>query len=448
MNPFNKYVIFSVWGEGVSVAWHLQNAGKQVIFAMLEDISLIGLKETPDEKRRRMMIGKGIFNTKKAETFVETMQKWPDKDEWFIFFDFNNQWKLAKELKDFPYGNFPTKFDFTMEGDRDSAKEVVKKYYPGVRLAEVEQFKSAEDAAEFLEESEEFWALKANSPDGKTVVPKTKDLMFAKREIMEALNASKPEYESKGFILERQIRDGLEVCTEGHWWDGELVSVVIDLENKMLGAGNTGFQVGCAGNLIHEIPMGSELAKLALPEIIQKEGKKRRGLWIADANFIIKDGDLYYLECGFRPGYDSFMTELEMAGGASFYFDSLFNGEPLFKSSFGVGIRGFNLKKEHDLPEGGTKIGLGDAMEHIWPYGLFKADGNFMDSNYTIDAILATGASDDPEYAAMKAYQVLESCSYDCIYYRPIHDWLSTSYPGNISTRLEGLQRLTASPDG
>lgn len=451
MNPtsFQKYVIISTWGDSLGIAWQLEREGKEVIFGIVNDVNLMKLKEDATEKWRRMQFGKGILDVRKAETLIDQMQNWKDKDEWFVLCDFNNQYIFGKELKDFKYGLFPTKFDFLMESDRDMAKEMVETRYPGVKTAEVEEFKSVEEAKEFLMQSEEFWALKGNDPDGKTVVPKHKDVESARNGIFNALQENGPAYESKGFILERQIRDGVEICVEGTWWDGMQVSAELDIEHKYIGSGNTGFQTGCAGNMIVDIPIDSQIAILGLPEVIQKLARKRRGLWLADANFILKDGEVYYLECGFRPGYDSFQTEVAMAGGAGTYFDNLLTGEKLFANKYGVGIRGFNLKDRDLLPAEGTAFEIPEeCMDYVYPDGLYKVEGTMYDIGYVHNAILAIGTSDDPEYAAIKAYNTLQSCSYEGMYYRPLHDWTNQDYHGNITDRLEGVQHLVASPSG
>lgn len=444
----NKFVIISTWGDALPIAWHLQMEGKEVIFGLIDDMESVGLSEEKDEKKKRMMLGQGILDVRPAEKLVDQMQEWDDKDEWFVFFDFNHQWRLADQLRDFKFGLFPTRFDYMMEADRDMAKEFVKKNYPGVSIPEVQEFKLMEDAAEFLDETEEFWALKSNSSDGKTFVPNTENIKYAKDEILDMLASNREAYESKGFILERQIRDGLEVCIEGIWWNGKQVASTIDVEHKAIGAGNTGFQVGCSGNLIAEVPMDSQLALLGAPETIQKVARRRRGLYFADANFIIKDGEFYYLECGFRPGYDAFVAELAMAGGASAFFERLVDGEPLFDTTYGVAVRGFNLKPPHDTPDEGFKIRFPmDKSDDVWPSGLYRKDGAFYDCSYCSDALLTTGVSDDPSYAAMKAYDVLEACSYNSMYYRPRTDWFA-NYKGNIPTRVKNVERYIAAPDG
>ena len=449
--PINKYCVFTLWGEGLSIAWQLQRAGKEVIVGIIQDMETTKNKpdENPEYEKRRHSIGKGVLDTRPAETLVEQMQNWKDKDEWFVYFDFNNQFKLADKLKDFKYGLFPTRFDYTMESDRDLAKDFVKKNYPMLTLPETEEFKKVDDAIEFINNSEEFLALKGNSSDAATVVPTTSILEHAREEIIDALLADKEDYEKNGFVLEQQIRDGIEVCVEGIFYHGKLLATSIDLEQKNLAAGNLSYQTGCAMNLVHEVPMDCELVKMGLPEAIHTIAKKHRGLFFADANIIFKDGIPYFLEfCFGRPGYDSFQTEVTMSGGADQFFDAVVEGENPFQYCYGAAVRGMNLKVDHKdgTPKKGIRMRWKPEVEdNLYPYGITKVDGAYLDAAFIPDVVVFTGASDDPEYAAIKAYDVVKKFSYDSLFYRPHSDWKSCDYNGNITDRLEGVQKYIAS---
>jgi len=446
----NKFVVITTWGESTGIPWHLMLEGKEVIFGVVDDLKITQNKdEGPESEKRRHSIGKGLLDVRKAEDLVKEMKGWEDKDEWFVFFDTANQWKLAKELKDFKYGLFPLKIDDVMERDRELAKDFVKKNYPLLKIPEMMEFSKIDEGIEFIEESEEFWALKGNDTDAKTVVPNSTQLEFARSEIEDALKQDQKLYERKGFILERQIRDGVEVCVEAMFWNGKMIAATIDLENKAIGAANLGYQVGCAGNLICEIPIDCQLVTMGIPDAARKIAEKHRGLFFIDANLILKDGDAYFLEFCMRPGYDALVTEIEMAGGASSFFEAICEGENPFQYTCGVGIRGINLKHEDGLPKSGIRMRWDPKVtEHIYPFGITKEDGAYIDAAYMHDCVVFTGASDDPEYAAIKAYDVAKKFSYDSLYYRPHSDWCCTDYKGNITDRLEGVQFLIAAPDG
>jgi phosphoribosylamine-glycine ligase len=448
----NKFVVITMWGEGLGIAWQLQRAGKEVIVGVIDDPKTTMNKpdENPEAEKRRHTLGSGVLDVRKAEQLVEEMRGWKDKDEWFVYFDFSNQFKLARKLGEFKYGMFPQRFDYEMENDRDLAKDFVKKNYPLLTTPETQEFKTIEETIDFLNESEEFWALKGNDSGAHTIVPSTKIIEHAREELTFCLTTDRKEYESKGMILERQIRDGVEVCVEAMFWNGEMIATTIDLEQKTIGSGNLSYQVGCANNLICEIPMDCELVNMGVPEAVRKVAQKHRGWFIMDANIILKDDHAYFLEFCVRPGYDSLQTEMEMAGGPAEFFDALIEGENPFKYGYGVGVRGLNLKNDSDgMPKGGIRMAWkAEAEDHVYPFGITKEDGKFIDAAFIPDVVVFTGASDDPEYAAIKAFKVAEEFSYDALYYRPLSDWKNREYPGNIGDRLEGVERLTASPDG
>lgn len=443
-----KYVVFTTLGESTGIAWQLKRAGKEVIFGIVDDLKLTGNDvDSPEIEKRRKMMGKGLLDVRKAETLVEEMQHWRDKDEWFVFFDFSNQWRLANKLKDFKYGLFPSRFDYEMETDRNLAKDFVKHNYPLLTLPETQEFKKCEDACEFLEESEEFWALKGNNPAASTVVPSTTVLEHAREEIVEAITADKSVYESKGFILERQIRGGTEVCVEGMFWNGELIATTIDMEHKAMGSANLSYQIGCANNLIHEVPMDCDLVKMGIPDAVHKIAKKHRGLFFMDANIIFKDGIPYFLEFCVRPGYDALVTEMEMSGGPAEFFEAISEGENPFKYSYGVAVRGTNLKQVDGMAKANIRMRWAPETEdHIYPFNIAQDNGHFFDTGFGPDCVVFTEASDDHEYAAIKAFEVAGKFSFESLYYRPHSDWTCRSYEGNIHDRLEGVEKYICSP--
>lgn len=444
----NKFVVITYEGESLGIAWQLHRAGKEVILGIVEEGKTVkrGPKSDELEKRRRDM-GKGILNVRKAEELVVEMQGWEDKNEWFVFCDFAHEFQLASKLKGFKYGMFPQRFDYEMETDRDLAKDFVKKNYPMLKTPETQEFSSIDDAIEFINESEEFWALKGNSPEAKTVVPNTELLDHAREEIIDALTSDKADYESKGLILERQIRDGVETCVEAMFWNGEMICTILDLELKPMGSGNLSYQVGCANNLVMEIPMDCELVKMGIPDAVHKIAKKHRGWFIMDANIIFKDGDAYFLEFCVRPGYDSLVTSMAMGGGVSEFFDALVEGENPYQYTYGVGVRGMNLKTDEGMPKAGLRMRWSpDVEDDLYPWNIAKEDGSYYDTGAQIECMVFTGVSDDPEYAAIKAFAAVKKFSFDSLYYRPQSDWTSRDYKGNITDRLEGVQRYIAAP--
>lgn len=449
---FQKYIFFTIYCESGSLAWHLQKEGKDVIVAQVDDLSTIGQKKPEDKeaKKRRLGMWEGILNKQSAEKFIEKLDKIENKDEYFIVFDFNTLYEMSERVTKmgFVHGLFPTKFDYMLESDRNMAKDFVQEYYPDLKVAEVSEFKSIDDGIEFLEKSEEFWALKGNDASATTVVPSTKVLEFARDELVGVLRAHREDYERKGFILERQIRDGVEFCTQCIYYNGKHVAYSVDIENKAFGSGNVGPKVGCAFDLVVSIPDDAPVLSKVFTDAMDKLAAKHKGLFYADCNTILKDGELYFLEfCSNRMGYDSIQTECEMAGSVSNYFEALASGENPYVEKYGVAVRGLNMNKDDDgdLIKDIEMRWKHEDEVHIFPYDMHKDEstGKMMNGGYDWELLAVfTGSSDDCEYAISKAYEVVERFSFDEMYTRSKGDFNDRSYDGNILDRLDGIEAL------
>ncbi len=452
MNPkeFNKFILFTSYGEGLSLAKHLLDEGKEVLVGMVDDLETVGAKEPEDSSayRARWRQYNGLLDKQKAESLIEKMKNFKDKDEWFVLFDFNNLWQFAEEaLKaGFSKGLFPSRLDYKLESDRELAKKFVLKNYPDLKVAEVQEFKTAEEGVDFLKESEEFWALKGNDAGATTVVPSTHINEFATEELANALMGNKESYESKGFILERQIRDGTEVCPQLISYDGMPVATCIDLEDKGFSDTEGSEKYGCSQNCVAATPMDCELNKIAFPEVVNKMAKKHKGLHFWDANLICKDGEYYYLEfCANRMGFDSIFAECEMAGGVSNYFNALSQAKVPYEAKYGAGVRGFSMKRDDqgaiqkDIP----LLFDEEIKSHLWFYGVQQKDGKLVNTGASygdniagIDLVGFTESSDDNEYAWHKLKEVIEKFSFNGLYIRSFNDYHA------LDERLEKLETV------
>jgi len=457
---FQNWIVFTAYSESLGLCMHLKKEGKNVTLAQIDDLKIIGTKgsaEEKDTKKRRTSPGDGLIEKTTAEKMIEKLSKVKDtdKDNYFIIFDFNSLHPLAdKVLKmGFVHGLFPSKFDYKLENDRAFGKEFVQMYYPDLKVAPMEEYKSIEEGIDMVLDSEEFWALKGNDICCQTVVPCTKNLGFAKEEIIDALRSHKEDYERQGFILEKQIRDGIEFCPQAIFYNGEPVAYSVDLENKAIGNANLSIKGGCAMDVVVSIPNDAEIVKIAFPEVVQKLAKKHKGLYYMDANIILKDGIYYYLEfCSNRMGYDAYQTECEMAGGVSNYFEALANGESPYQSKYGVAVRGFNLHRDHDGNSAkDMTIRWNEEIEdQIYFYDCRRDDktGKYVNSGYEWELLAVfTGSSDDVDYAIIKAYEAIEGFSFDELYFRSYDDFICRNYDGNILDRLDAIEDIIKEPE-
>lgn len=432
IDEFSKFAIFSSFGEGLALASHLQDEGKEILVGLVDDMTEVQERkpEDPAQKRARWSQYNGILDKLTPEKFLKQLEKIEDKEEWFVIFDFNTQFKYADEaLKmGFTNGLFPSKLDYKLESDRDFAKRAVVKNYKGVKVAEVNQFKTVEEGIEFIMESDEFWALKGNDASAETVVPNAKKLENVKAELIDALQKNSQVYQSKGYILERQIRDGLETCPQMIYYNGKRVASSVDLEDKSFSSTDGSEKYGCALNVIVSSPLDCELNDIAFPDFCDKLAKKHSGLYYIDFNNIQKDGEYYYLEyCSGRMGYDAVFAECDMAGSVSEYFNKLAHGENPYERKYGAGARGFAQKRTSDgeVQDGITINYDPDTKEHLWFFAveqgggrMFNTKGAWGDCYHGIDLVAFTASSDDYEYACQKLYDNVGDFSFNGLYCR------------------------------
>ena len=141
-----------------------------------------------------------------AHAVIEKMKKIENPDEWFIFFEENNLFRWADQIKDLGFhGNFPTRDDFLFEVDRDRAKQFVKEHYPKLYTPEILEFKKVEEGITFLKDSKDIWVLKGQHDSAMTYVPSNDDPELANNQITEILTNFPDKYERLGYILERFI---------------------------------------------------------------------------------------------------------------------------------------------------------------------------------------------------------------------------------------------------
>lgn len=442
-----KFIFFSYDGLGFSIAYKLLQEGNDVIVAQVNDNSELengDKSEDPETKKRRLSCYDGILTKYPASEVVKKMKNIKNKDEVFIIFDFNSLWKYSEEVLKlgFKNGFFPTKKDYEMEKDRNLAKDIVKKYYPELEVAEVHEFKKVADGIQFLEESEDFWVLKGFAETADTVCPSTKVLELAKQQLIDTLNKDPKDYEKSGFILERRIIDPFEITPEAQFYNGELISVTVDIESKPMNAGDEGKQTGCAQNLIIQVDKESKIAKMAFPKYVYDLAKQHTGLFVWDASILFKDKPYFGEFCANRWGWDSFFTELNMCESVTGYFQGLINGINPMIYRYGTAVRGFNLdtdlKNKSYASE--RKISwIEEVDRNIWVYDMKmdKEDSPVNTGYWEIDLCVFTGAGFSIEDALEQAHKAREGFSFSNLSIRPKFDFMSKDYPTSIINRFE-----------
>lgn len=445
-----RYIIFSFDGVGFPVAKKLRDEGADVTVVQIEDRKDIDMPgtEDPEKKRRRLSIYDGVFEKMPLKIALETMRGISDKQNWFVWFDTNDLWKVSEEVEKmgFEKGLFVRKTDLDFEADRNMAKEFVQRHYDNVEVAETMEFDKVKDAIDFLKDTDKVWVLKGNSEFAKTKVPDDNDPYKARMVLIDLLQSHVKEYENGGFILEEKIIGGLEITPEIIFWDGEPVCASLDFENKPKGAGNEGIQLGCAQNLICRIELEDKIAEIAFPKRIYDEAKNRKGIFIWDCGLMMKGDTFYFTEfCSQRFGYDSLFTEMAMAGGAMNFFEKIAAGNNPLMYRFGAAVRGLNEHRDdqgkimEDIP-----IMWDPEYDHdIWVYEMRKDSvGDYISTGASWDLAVFTGAGDDIEMAVAEAYCARGCFTFDSMITRPRFDFMSRDYLSSIPNRFSAMNHM------
>jgi len=447
-----KYAVFTFSFEGGPIAAKLQDEGCEVILAVVEDRKDLAVKgekvkpEDPEEKKRRLSIYDGIVPKMSAKEAVARLLKDPNPEDWFVFFDMNYLFKYAEMLKGKGFkGNFPLEEDRVLEEDRDKAKDFVKKNYPDLKVAEVHEFKTVDEAVKFLEGTQDAWVAKGFDADAKTVCPDRDDPELAREQIISALYKYREAYEKGGFILEKKIPDVKELTPEIHFYDGVPLFTTLDIELKPLGAGNTGIMTGCAADLVFQTDLDAPINGMAFPKAVYDMAKKHEGWFIWDASLLFDPStdEAYFGEfCANRCGWNALITEASLVPSLKDFFGKIALKENPLGSveDMAASVRVFSFD-DSNHPREGINVVVQDP-QNIWLMDVKEEDDKLETTGYTWDAAIVTGQGSDPKSAAKDAYTNLDSLSIEGSYVRPLHDYLSVAYGGSIINRYRyGLKQ-------
>src|SRR5581483_1773086 len=117
------------------LAKHLMDEGNEVVIGQVEDMKSILTRaekrrngeESAFAKKRRLNLYKHVVEKLPADVLIRRMKKIKNPQEYFVFFDFNDLFYYADQVRDLGFhGNFPTEQDRLFEVDRDYAKDFVQ----------------------------------------------------------------------------------------------------------------------------------------------------------------------------------------------------------------------------------------------------------------------------------------------------------------------------------
>jgi hypothetical protein len=387
-----------------------------------------------------------------ADELIEKMRK-ENPEDWFVICDFNYVYPYAEKLKKMGFkGLLPTREDFEFEEDRNKAKEYVFRKYDIFSQQDIQEFDSIKEALNFLKKSEKIYGIKGFNPEAPTYFPMSKDKQIAYDELEDIMISNQKLYESEGFILEEKIEDMIEFVPEIIAYDGEIVGINVNLENKPIGAGNIGFQTGDAASFIFWIDK-NEPAFQKLYDLFFKPSMDR---WVRENEMVVWDAGVmyspsrdkfYFMEfCSDREGYSSLFDKLSTFSSVSEYYERIMNNQYLFDKnvkSFGNSIRIFNEIRDNNFKHLFMKDAriITDAKNpNVWLWDVYEKNGKLYTTGYDHNLAVITYSGDNWK----ENFYIIDSMLSDGktfvfpgMLYRRAFDLTRNDHPQNFEERIK-----------
>lgn len=449
----DNFIFITIEADPIPIAYRLKEEGKNVVVGLLDDP--FG-DMTPDILEKRSELYQGMIDVESGEEVMKWMKEIPNKDEWFVMFDYGNLWPWSEEVlgMGFSKGIFPTEEGYSLEQDRSKGKEFAEKHYSDLKVCEASEFSKVEEAIDFLSENEDkVFVLKSNGSEAETVVPITDDPKLAHLQLKGALASETKGYEKGGFTLEEKIPKPIEISPVMVFWEGVPLFSLVELENKGFGCSNIGRLTGGCQNLSIRTDLDCPLNKIAFPPIIYEMASKQPGIGIYDAGMLYDGKQFCFTEfCSQRWGWDGVFSELVMCrnGSDKFtsrHFDLISEGKNPLVNNFGAAVRLFQTHpdkhKKGVYQDGYSMNWLPETESDLFFYCIRKDeeldDNPFVSVGYKRDLGVAVGASDFMEAAVDQAYEAIKNFAMTGVYFRPKFDFMSRNYFTSIMNRYHWL---------
>lgn len=316
------FLFVSIAGLIGDLAWQISKEGHQVKYF---------IEEQPEKEV--------------ADGFVEKVDDWEKEIDWadvIIFDDVLGQGTKAKKLRDkgkFVIGGTP--YTDRLEDDRAFGQEELKK--AGVNIIPYKDFKSFEEAIEFVKANPDQYVLK---PSGEA--QNIKGLLFIGEEedgkdVIQVLSDYNKAWSKKIplFQLQKRIK-GVEVAV-GAFFNGKefIYPINVNFEHKKLFPGNLGPSTGEMGTAMFwsgpNRIFNNTLKKME-PKLIEENY-----VGYIDINCIVNSHGIYPLEWTSRFGYPTISIQQEgmINPIGEFLYELARGGTPKLKvkSGFQIGVR-------------------------------------------------------------------------------------------------------------
>jgi hypothetical protein len=407
-------------------------------------------------RKRRLSIYDGFIEKYSLESTLTFLKYQKNKDDWFIVFDYNNQYKISEQVLKMGYehGLFPMEYDYLMEKDRKMAKDFLKKHYKGVKLKETQEFKRVDDVIKFVKESDKLWVIKSDGNFAETLVPDKDDLEMGRNQVISELEENRKDFEKGKIMAEEKIMNPIEFTPQMVFYDGEPIYSQIEIETRMFGPLDIGPQTGGNENIVINIPLDDAINKIIFPEVVYKEAKKRKGIYIRDAGILSDGTDLYFTEfAGCRWGWGGIFSELSASmdenGNIGYYFIRLKEGGNPYNYDVGASLALYTLDADHKapgLPQGDIPMTISENEQDFFLYQIKRHPdkdamvniGYRWFSSAPLGYVVGRGQT--VKEAVTSLYNSLHYFSLKGIYYRPKSDFLSKENEKCVLNRLQFLK--------
>jgi hypothetical protein len=445
-----KYLCLTYDGHGLPVFYKLLLEGNDVIVGQAKKMEHMP-KEEDELIKRRLSLYDGMIEKIDADELIGKMRK-ENPEDWFVICDFNYVYPYAEKLKKMGFvGLLPTREDFEFEENRNKAKEYVFRKYDVFSQQDIQEFNSIKEALNFLKKSEKIYGIKGFNPESPTYFPMSNDKQIAYDELEDIMVSNQKVYESEGFILEEKIEDMIEFIPELIAFDGEIVGINVNLENKPIGAGNIGFQTGDAASFIFwidkEEPAFQKLYDLFFKPSIDKWVRENEMMvWDAGVMYSPSRDAFYFMEfCSGREGYSALFDKLSTFNSVSEYYERIMSKQYLFDNDvkpFGNSIRVFNEIRDNNFKHlfiKDARIITDEKNPNVWLWDVYNKNEKLYTAGYDRNLAVITYAGDNWKenfYVIDDMLSDGKTFVFPGMLYRRAFDLIRNDYPQNFEDRV------------
>lgn len=293
-----KFVIVTADFSGAGFAKQAVDAGLECIMAYKPKEGC----EDEAEEEEYLIQGEGIFEKLELDELMDNREDYRD---WYFIWDGNHNYEEGEMLITEGFKVFGgTKFTYDLENDREFGMEFAEA--GGLCGPETHEFSSAEEGIAFLEQNEDkAYVFKPNDVDDNslTYVPVNEEPANANLEVRQFIEAFKSHKATSDYVLQEMVK-GVEVNVEAFYYKGEPYFCHANFEDKFSHQHDSGEATGCAFDIEFEIPLDSRLYKETVGKL-EEQYREISYTGLADANVIVGEGEVYFLEFCNRLGYNA-----------------------------------------------------------------------------------------------------------------------------------------------